>query len=637
MSDSYGCHIEAVARLCLGEPNKALSSANELRFGSNGSKSVDLAKGTFFDHEADEGGGVLDLLCRSGYAKDHGAAAKLLKDDFGAELPDERRTEPTTARQEIVATYDYVDEHGEVLFQVCRYGPQKTFRQRRPDGPGWSWKVQGVRQVPYNLPAVLKAPKGRAVFIAEGEKDVENLAAAGVLATCNAGGAGKWRPELSEHLAGRDVVILPDRDDAGQKHAALVASSLVGVAKRVRVLELPGLGPKQDPSDWLAAGGDKAQLVALAEATPDYEPATEPLHPVSAFGAIHWSELDQHETRADWLVEDLFFQGNAGMIYGEPGSGKSFLALHMGLCVARGVPFLGKRTEQGGVLYQAGEGGQGLVKRLKAHRLHHRIADPTIPFVLLPESVNLFDGDVEPFVAECEMQAAAMTVPLRVIAIDTFSTATTGANENDGADVGRVLSAGKRLHRSTGASIIWVHHKNAGGSRERGHTSLRGDLDFAIEVVRDADTTRRTATLDKLKDGDDTGVKLHFELQRVVLDMDGHGKEVSSCIVAPVEARIADTAKFKLAAGPVKYLRALEQAIARRGGQLPMIDGIPERQIGVEFKAFRDLYAAMHGGDREITAVRQAITRDGDKLVELGLVGRWEGYVWLTRKGELWL
>lgn len=639
MSDSYGVHIEAVARACLGEPNKALSSAKELRFGTNGSTSVDLDKGTFFNHEAETGGGVLDLLCQAGWAKDHGAAAKLLKDDFGAELPEERRVDaPKAARQEIICTYDYVDEHGEVLFQVCRYGPNKTFKQRRPDGQGWSWSVKGVRPIPYNLPAVLKAPKGRVVFIVEGEKDVDNLTAAGVLATCNAGGAGKWAPELCEHFAGRDVVILRDNDEAGRKHGDLVGTALLGTAKRVRVVDLPGLKPKGDPTDWLADGGDKAALVALAESTPDYVPPVEIVHPVSAFGAIHWSEIDQHETRADWLVEDLFFLGNSGMFFGASGSGKSFLADDLGLSIARGVPFLGKRTLQGGVIFQAGEGGTGQVKRLKAYRLHHRIADPSIPFVLLTDEVNLFDGDdIEPFIAECEMQAAAMTVPLRAVIIDTFSVASAGANENASEDVGRVLAAGKRLHRSTGASVIWVHHKNAAGDRERGHTSIRANLDFAIEVVRDEDGLRRTATLVKLKDGDDTGVKLHFELQRVVLDMDGHGKEITSCVVAPLATPVADTAKFKLPAGPVKYLRALDQAIARRGGQLPMIDGIPERQVGVEIGHFRDIYKAMNGEDKDVAAVRQAMSRDGDKLHDLGLIGRWDGYVWITRKGELWL
>jgi hypothetical protein len=86
----------------------------------------------------------------------------------------------------IVATSDYVDETGVLLFQVVRKA-NKQFSQRRPDGSGgWIWKRDGTRSVPYRLPRVLEAAAdGRCVYIAEGEKDVEALEAAGVVATCS--------------------------------------------------------------------------------------------------------------------------------------------------------------------------------------------------------------------------------------------------------------------------------------------------------------------------------------------------------------------------------------------------------------------------------------------------------------------
>src|SRR6185437_2936122 len=101
------------------------------------------------------------------------------------------------------------------LFQTIRYEP-KDFRQRRPDPEapdGWSWSVKGVRQVLYRLPDVLRAvAEGRTVYIVEGEKDADAAAREGLCATCNAMGSGKWPAELSCHLAGADVVILPDND-----------------------------------------------------------------------------------------------------------------------------------------------------------------------------------------------------------------------------------------------------------------------------------------------------------------------------------------------------------------------------------------------------------------------------------------
>ena len=90
----------------------------------------------------------------------------------------------------------------------------------------------------------------------------------GIAATCNAGGAGKWKPAHAAHLEGGDVIIIPDNDGAGQKHAESVAASLVGIAKRIRILNLPNLPPKGDVSDWLESGGTAEHLWRLAEGAP---------------------------------------------------------------------------------------------------------------------------------------------------------------------------------------------------------------------------------------------------------------------------------------------------------------------------------------------------------------------------------
>ncbi len=171
----------------------------------------------------------------------------------------------------IVAEYDYHNESGKLLYQAVRFEP-KDFRQRAPNGDGWSWKLNGVNRVLFRLPKLLAADPSKTVFICEGEKDVLALAALGLVATCNVGGAGKWRAEYSEVLRGRNVVVLPDNDDAGRDHAATVANSLAGIAATVKVIELPDLPPKGDVSDWLAAGGTVEQLAELVEAAPEWTP-----------------------------------------------------------------------------------------------------------------------------------------------------------------------------------------------------------------------------------------------------------------------------------------------------------------------------------------------------------------------------
>src|SRR5262249_704766 len=195
--------MEPVALRLLGEPAQKLG--NEWRYGGRGSLAIDIKKGTWFDHEANKGGGVLELIRR----KQYGDPILWLR---SVGLPDPLRshTEPpqvgSQTKPKMVKTYDYLDEAGEHLFQVVRYEP-KDFRQRRPDGRGgYINNLKDTRRVPYRLPELVKAvAAGETIYIPEGEKDVDNLRAIGLVATTNPGGIKKWRDEYSEHLRGADV------------------------------------------------------------------------------------------------------------------------------------------------------------------------------------------------------------------------------------------------------------------------------------------------------------------------------------------------------------------------------------------------------------------------------------------------
>jgi len=176
------------------------------------------------------------------------------------------RVGPTSEKRQVVATYDYVDEEGELLFQVVRKKP-KTFYQRRLDGNGgWINNLHGVRRVLYRLPGLLAADKDATVYVVEGERDADRLALLGLVATTNPGGAGKWKEEFSEFLRDRQVTIIPDNDPPGKQHAEQVFESLQSIARSVRVLDLPGLPPKGDVSDWLDQGHTPEELRVLVAA-----------------------------------------------------------------------------------------------------------------------------------------------------------------------------------------------------------------------------------------------------------------------------------------------------------------------------------------------------------------------------------
>ncbi len=308
IADQLNARIEEVAEVLLGPANGALSTRTQLRFGRQGSLAVELGekRGHWYDHENQTGGGALDLVRRQTGLSEREALAWVASRLGITAEPRPRR---------IVATNDYRDEGGTLLFQVVRYAP-KTFRQRRPDGNGgWSWRVKGIRQVPYRLPELCAAGNDVPVFIVEGEKDADRLAGLGLIATCNAGGANTWPEALTPHFRGSTVFILPDNDSAGRSHAQRVAAALHGIAASVRIVALPDLPPGGDVSDWLDAGGDAATLLKMCRAAPPWRPGNgadggSALTPYCeealtlAFSARHAEDLRYCEAFGRWFEWD---------------------------------------------------------------------------------------------------------------------------------------------------------------------------------------------------------------------------------------------------------------------------------------------------------------------------------------------
>ena len=173
------------------------------------------------------------------------------------------------SRVRIAATYPYVDASGRLLFEVVRWlmsDGDKGFQQRQPDGRGgWRWNLDGIERVPYRLPKLLKA---ETVYLPEGEKDCHTLEGWGLVASCNPGGSANSHlyAGWADCFRDRHIVILPDNDGPGRKHAAAVAAALLGVAASVRIVELAGLPVKGDVTDWRDAGGTFERFRELVEA-----------------------------------------------------------------------------------------------------------------------------------------------------------------------------------------------------------------------------------------------------------------------------------------------------------------------------------------------------------------------------------
>ena len=613
----YAAIAADVARALLGEPNAAVSTRAELRYGGRGSLTVHIAgprAGTWRDHEQDEGGGLLDLIARETKCKNGEAVTWLREHGFiGAEDAKPK------ANRKIVAEYDYHDANGAMVFQVVRYQP-KDFRQRRPDGNGgWIRDLYGIEPVLYRLRELHRAAPGATIYICEGEKDADALRDRLLTATTCPGGAGKWRDGYNDALRGRRVVILPDNDPAGEAHALAVATALRGIAASVRVLRLPDLPAKGDVCDWLAAGGAAEELAALAEAAPEWTPEAE-ADSGGILRVLRPADCEALQPR-NYIVKGLIATGDIGLVVGPPGAGKSLLASFLAYAVAQGRGAFGRRVRGGAVLYLAAEDGTGMIGRVRA--LARRWGDAS-DFALVADPIDLRTPE-SPTLAATRRLIAALRPAL--VCIDTIARAFPGLAENEsGPDgMGGVVLRLRDLAKICGSAVIAAHHVPKAGDTPRGHGALAGDADVILTIDA-AEGPGRTARFTKNRNGP-SDAPLQFDVDIEGLGTDDDGDPVRAAVAVEAEA---GAHRHALPASAAGALRVLCDLAAVEGEALPAgpgwpdapgLVGVPETRWRAECDTRRVPSAAEAPRSRE-----QAFRRAAERLIAAGQVAAGRGW-----------
>jgi hypothetical protein len=251
--------------------------------------------------------------------------------------------------------------------------------------------------------------------------------------------------------------------------------------------------------------------------------SAEPGKPIR-FQALSLEEFTS-QPPPEWLVKGVIPQAGLCVLYGESGSGKTFMALDIAMAMALGQPWRERRVRQCPIVYIAAEGAGGFRNRVVAALRHRGLRASDVPMTVINAAPNLLlKDDALDIVASIKAQG-----PCGVVIVDTFAQVMPGANENAGEDMGKALAHCRGIHRATGALVLLVHHSGKDASKgARGWSGLKAAADAELEVTRGPQG--RALRVSKQKDGED-GVSWGFGLEIVPVGQDSDSEIITSCIV----------------------------------------------------------------------------------------------------------
>ena len=404
-----------------------------------------------------------------------------------------------------VAVYNYD------TYEVCRYSP-KRFRQRRPDGRGgYIWNLHGVTPRLYHQDEIFLC-----VAIVEGEKDVDALrdhlvkrqrpwigkdARFPTTATCNSGGAGNWTSVNTQALLDNEVeqvLVIPDNDNKGRKHAHAVATSCAAAGITVKMFEIPA--PHKDVSDYLAGGGD-LDVRALFQDAPAWSRADVPVADAPAADALPVARLepisDLTPGQTEWIISNWLAAGEFHLLAGQAGMGKTTLAMKLAAMVSRSQDFTGGSCAGGDVVIWSGEDDyeNTLLPRLLVNG-----ADPGR--VHFARAVDAASGDAREFNPADHMPALARALEnrpdVRLVILDPILAIAAWARDSyRPEDVRKCLLPIREVTRGHGVAVLGVTHFL------KRHNSTGSDpLDRVIGSQAWGAVARVVLAVDKLENGE---------------------------------------------------------------------------------------------------------------------------------------
>lgn len=469
----------------------------------NPSFSLNLKSGLWKCHTCNEGGGILAFEQKM-MGKNTAESWEEIARITGISL-ENNKSSVYAPRGELVATYDYYDPDRKLLYQKLRYerivdGKKvKDFIQRAPlDKNKWKYSLEGIKKVIYKLPEVIMS---NMVIVVEGEKCADRVNSLNllhgndkfkVIATTSFDGAGKWKSEYSPYFTGKYVVIFPDNNDIGKRHALDISNSVYPFAHVVKIVDLPNLPEKGDIYDYLEDHSVEELLKEIKSAhrwNPDSGQEKEKEKP-SFFVTIE-NLLPGGESGFDWIIPGIIHRESRGIFVAAPKAGKSVIALDLGVALASCQPWLGIQPPKvvRTAIISREDGAQLTRERtyafLKGRGIDSAIINRDLFFNTHKQRQNFSldtDEDVE------DAAKALKEDGIEFCIVDVLNKIHS-ADENSNTEMTKVMAKFDYIRDISGSQIAIIHHDTKssmpGSKKPRGASAIDSWWDWKVSISPD--------------------------------------------------------------------------------------------------------------------------------------------------------
>lgn len=273
--------------------------------------------------------------------------------------------------------------------------------------------------------------------------------------------------------------------------------------------------------------------------------------------------LLDNPVKREWLVEGVIPTGALITLFGETGTGKSFVALDLALSISTGIDWFGRKVAHAPAIYICAEGFSGFGTRIRAWLQHKGVHRDTPLLGVWDTQIDFVEDGVECLLAE-------VNKPPALVVVDTLDACFGEGDESHIADMRRFVATCRFLIQRFDCAVLVVTHPGHGTGtrhRERGASNLKAAADFRYELTR----TKQALRLSQVKNKDGALMSpLGFQLDPVLLDSGSSGRETSCVPVRGHRLESTRTLARSLSDGPRRVLDALKELSA----QLPDGDGV---------------------------------------------------------------